>query len=143
MKTRILLALAALATAGCDLPSAIDGYTDDVRLEFSAREDRGPQLAAPELTFTGGDGEIVVEGLLNTADPCRTFSADARSENGRLELVVRIQRRGELCIAVLGRFAYTARLLDLAPGTYDLAVVHEFPGSGWGSYRRETQVTVR
>jgi hypothetical protein len=145
MKTRIALAVAALLAAGCDTPSAIDDYTDDVRLEFSARESRsGPPIAEPEITLTGGDGEIVAEGRLSTPNPCQDFSAEAYTVNGRrLELVVQVRQRQGLCAAVVGSFAYTARLLELAPGTYDLSVVHEYPGSGRNLVRREAQVTVR
>jgi hypothetical protein len=144
MKTRITLALIALLAAGCDMPSSIDDYTDHVRLEFSARSSQsGPPVAEPEVTLTGGDGEIVVEGRLSTPNPCQDFAADAVSIDGRrLELVVQVRQRQVLCAAVIGSFAYTARLLELEPGTYDLSVVHEYPGSGWKLVRRDTQVTV-
>jgi hypothetical protein len=145
MKTRIALAVAALLAAGCDTRSIVDDYTDDVRLEFSARNDQaGPPVTEPEITFTGGDGEIVVEGRLSAANPCQDFSADAVITNGhRLDLEVRVRQKQVVCAAVIGRFAYTARLLELEPGTYDLSVVHEYPGSGRSLFRRETQVTVR
>jgi hypothetical protein len=145
MKTRIALAVAALLAAGCDMPASIDDYTDDVRLEFSARNNQaGPPVTEPEITVTGGDGEIVVEGGFSAANPCQDVGADAFSVNGRrLELVVQVRQRQVICAAVVGRFAYTARLLELEPGTYDLSVVHDYPGSGWNQVRRETQVTVR
>jgi hypothetical protein len=142
MKTRIALALAALLAAGCDTPSAIDDYTDAVRLEFSARNNQAGPPNEPELTFTGGDGEIVVEGRLTAANPCHELEADAFGINGvRVELTVRVRQQQQACTAVIGRFEYTARLLDLEPGTYALAVVHEYPGRGRS--RQETLVTVR
>lgn len=142
MKTRIALALAALLAAGCDTPSAIDDYSDAVRLEFNARNNQASPPTEPELTFTGGDGEIVVEGRLTTANPCYDIEADAFGLDGRrLELAVRARPLQEACTAVIGRFEYTARLLDLEPGTYALSVVHEFTGRG--RVRHETLVTVR
>lgn len=144
MKTRVLVALAALLAAGCDTPSAIDDYTEDVRLDFTARSDwAGPPETGPELVFTGGEGEILVEGRLTTADPCQDITADAVMEGGRLRLVVRVESQPGFCIAVIGRFGYTARLLELEPGRYDLAVVHEYADNGGGTVRHETQVTVR
>jgi len=142
MKIRIALAAAALFVAGCDTPSAIDGYTEDVRLEFSARSDiSGPSIPEPELTFTGGDGEIVVEGRFSAGNPCQDVTANAVSENGRLKLVVRVHAQQVICMAVVAHFEYTARVLELPPGRYDLSVVHEY--SGRTLFRRETQVTVR
>lgn len=144
MKTRILIALAALLAAGCDTPTAIDDYREDVRLEFTSRDNMaGPPAEEPELVFTGGEGEVVVEGRLRAPDPCQEITADAFLEGGRLRLTVRVQSRRLFCAAVIGRFAYTARLLELAPGTYDLTVVHEYSNNGWGTTRHETQVTVR
>ena len=145
MKTRIALAVAALLAAGCDTPASMDGYTDPVRLEFSTREiEADPMVTEPEIVFTGGDGEVVVEGRVSTGNPCQDFSADALGVNGRrLELVVQVRQRQGLCAAVIGRFEYTARLLELEPGTYDLSLVHEYSGNGRGQYRRATQVTVR
>lgn len=144
MKTRIIVALAALLAAGCDTPSAIDDYTEDVRLDFTARGSQtDPPADEPELVFTGGEGEIVVEGRLSTSNPCQEITADAVSEGGRLRLVVHVESRRVLCAAVIGRFDYTARLLELAPGRYDLTVVHEYSGNGRGMTRHETQVTVR
>ncbi len=145
MKTRIALALAALLAAGCDMPSSIDDYTDPVRLEFSARNSQAsPPPAEPELAFTGGDGEIVVEARLSAANPCQDIEADAISMGGRrLELAVRVRQRQVPCAAVVGGFEYTARLLELPPGTYDVSVAHEYPGSDRGLFRHETQVTVR
>jgi hypothetical protein len=144
MKIRIALALTMVLAAGCDTPSAIDDYTEDVPLEFSVGSvQAGPPITEPEIAFRGGDGEIVVEGRLRAPDPCQEITADAVNEGGRLRLVVRVRSKGGVCADVVGQFAYTARLLELAPGTYDLSVAHEYRGSGWSLYRQDTQVTVR
>ncbi|MDQ3555338.1 MAG: hypothetical protein M3409_00975 [Gemmatimonadota bacterium] len=119
----MLLSLAACSFPLTSEPSALD---------FTSRPaTSGAYAERPELTVTGSEGRIVVEAGLSTPDPCREISGALRRSGSELTLEVTIQRSGEICIAAIGAFEYTATIRDLAPGEYRLRVVHEFRGTGW------------
>ncbi len=152
----MLLALAACSTAGGPAPASGGGGGPRVELT-SRRLESGPTLtdpgpgaspAAPAAeTGTRAEGEagaIVVQGRMQTPDPCRRLSGTVEAAGGQVTLRVDAAREGEMCTQVIAAFGYDARITGLAPGTYRLRVVHAYPGTGWDARTAlEQSVTVR
>lgn len=93
----------------------------------------GEWLEQPDVTATGGHGLIRVDARLSAPNPCQSLSAELdRSDVGAI-LRVRIERRDESCVAVIGTFQYEAVMEELPAGEYHVEVVHEYPGTGWPS----------
>ena len=131
MKTRIAILLATFLLAGCALE--LTG-PNPAELEFSVdAAHHGEWLEHPEVTAAGGNGAIRVDARLSAPDPCQQLTADAGRSGSTVTLRVRISRVGEACIAAIGTFEYAAVIGQLAPGSYQLRVVHEYPGTGWPS----------
>jgi len=95
----------------------------------------------PTLRATGGVGVIVVEGAINTPEPCYDFSASVKSRAGGVSLEIVAARQPVLCPAVLATFAYEAVLRDVAPGALTVLVTHILDGRR--SQVLESVVTVR
>lgn len=132
MKKIIALAAAVLA-AGCVEAGTLPDGAD---LSFEARQDgMGTYLPQPQLQAQGGDGQVVVTARLSAPDPCQTLEARLRPTGAvtipEVTLDVTVRPRTGACAAVIGTFAYTARVTGLEPGRYTLRVRHDYPGTGW------------
>lgn len=146
MKTMKQLALTAVLALTAACTASTLAFDDDLQLGFDwRREDTAQYRPEPVVTAAGGAGEIVVGARLSAPSPCEKLTADARSGDGRtVELEVRILPDAPACIAVIGNFAYTARVQGLEPGVYTVRVRHLYPGTGWPSGTvLETPVTVQ
>lgn len=141
---QIALLSAALLLAACSSPASYDDYSPDpVELEFAAQTaNSGNYFEIPEVTVTGGVGEILVEGRLAAPSPCQRLQGSAEGLAGAIEMVVRIDPVGPACVASIGNFTYTARATKLAPGTYTLRLHHRYTGA-WTVPAQDFQVTVR
>lgn len=140
---RLAILLAALSLAACENPGSIDDYSFGVGLDFTSRPSTPPTPPVPQLTVTGGAGEILVEGKVTAPSPCQRLSGSSYGEGRTVAITVRIEPVGQACAAILGSFTYTARATGLAPGDYTLRVQHDYPGAEWDPPFQEFEVTVR
>ncbi|MGH7476558.1 MAG: hypothetical protein ACRELD_09735 [Longimicrobiales bacterium] len=118
--------------SGCYL----EGLTDanSVELDFSVEPaGHGQWLEQPEFEVSGDVGQLTVTSRLSTPDPCQQLTGEASRSGSRVTLRITIVREGEGCYDVIGTFRYTALISGLAPGTYELRVIHDYPGTGWPS----------
>lgn len=97
--------------------------------------DPGDFLERPDVRATAGSGQVEVTARLSAPDPCRDLSGELSRSGQELTLTVSVRGRddGMMCTAVVATFGYTATLGGLAPGSYTLRVVHDYPGTGWPS----------
>lgn len=82
-------------------------------------------------TARASRGRIEVLGLMDTPTPCQALSGEFTRTGQRLSLSVAARSIGEVCILILGRFAYSAAITGLAAGEYTLEVTHTYPSTGW------------
>jgi hypothetical protein len=131
MMIRTVAALAALLLSGCALELTGPNPAD---LEFTVMAaHHGEWLEHPEVNATGDAGAIRVNARLSAPSPCQQLTADADRSGSQVTLRVRITPVGEACVASIGTFEYVAVIGQLAPGSYQLRVIHEYPGTGWPS----------
>jgi hypothetical protein len=91
-----------------------------------------PDGATNPPTVHVREGGLVVLGIITTPHPCLDVAAELQRDGATLRLDVSASSdRLELCIGVLGHFAYAANVSDLEPGTYRVIVRHIIPNSGW------------
>ena len=83
------------------------------------------------ITAEAAQGQIDIRATLAGPDPCRTLLGDLEQAGRQLILRVSIRSNADVCVAMIGRFAYDASIVGLAPGRYDLQVVHAYPSTGW------------
>ena len=132
----VLLLFLAFATAcGEKTPAA----PDTASLRFTPRI---PEAGLPHsVTAEAGLGQITVRSILFGPDPCRTLAGELEQTGREITLRVFVRPNGaEVCIQVVGRFAYDAVIEGLRRGTHDLQVVHTYPSTGWptGPVLRQT-----
>jgi hypothetical protein len=84
-------------------------------------------------TVEAGQGQIDVHATFTGPDPCRMPHGDLEQTGRQLTLRVSIHPTDDVCVAVIGRFAYDASIVGLAPGSYSLQVVHTYPSTGWST----------
>jgi hypothetical protein len=72
-----------------------------------------------------------VLGLINTPDPCQELRAEVTRAGRLIRLTVIARSLPVLCIQVIGSFAYTAVIDNLAPAVYTLEVFHAYENTGW------------
>ncbi len=109
--------------------------------DFSTRPVRPGVDPIPALRAAGEVGTIVVEGAMNTPEPCYDFRASVDSRAGRVSLEIVAARQPVLCPAVIAAFAYETILRRVAPGSYSVLVTHVLDGRR--SQVLESVVTVR
>jgi hypothetical protein len=124
---------AVVANTGC----GGEGDPAAVAIEASPLEPeraRGESVAALE----SGHHEIRVRRTIAVPDRCRTLSGDlARTgSNLTLRVIARPTEEGR-CARVESYLAYTATIEGLAPGQYNLRVIHAY-----ASERRPTEVVL-
>jgi hypothetical protein len=128
---RTATVLAALLLSGCALELTGPNPAD---LEFTVKSaHHGEWLEHPEVAATGDAGAVRVDARLSAPSPCQQLTAQADRSGSEVTLRVRISPVGEACVASIGTFEYAAVIGQLAPGSYQLRVVHEYPGTGWPS----------
>jgi hypothetical protein len=128
---RTATVLAAFLLSGCALELTGPNPAD---LEFTVESaHHGEWLEHPEVAATGDAGAVRVDARLSAPSPCQQLTAQADRSGSEVTLRVRISPVGEACVASIGTFEYAAVIGQLAPGSYQLRVVHEYPGTGWPS----------
>ena len=112
--------------------SPVGGAADqEARLEFSVTG--SVQTAGADTVGISriSPGQMVIEGVLSTPNPCYQIAATLAEDAGSLTLRLTATHQGGFCIQVLAAFTYEARISALAPGTYSIVVVHTYPSTGW------------
>ena len=128
------IGVAALAllvgSAGCSNPTSPDQLATVTVQAAVTGSSQAPAGATAPPTIVAEGQAIVVLGLMSTPDPCQTIAASGSKSGNHVTITLSARRTGEVCVAVLGQFAYRATA-PLPPGTYVVEVVHEYPGTGW------------
>lgn len=102
-------------------------------LEFAVAGADSGQGPFPSAEVRAEGDALVVEGRLQTPDPCRRVEGALRREGGAwvLEVSVRRDPAAEMCVQVLGAFAYRAVVTGLPEGEVRIRAVHTYPDAGW------------
>jgi hypothetical protein len=123
--------LIALFLAGCAASTA----PERERPEFDwghVGSPGAPEGATNPPTVRVREGGLEVLGIITTPHPCLDVAGELQRDGRTLSLTVTASSdRLELCIGVLGHFAYAADVSDLEPGSYRVIVTHVIPNSGW------------
>ena len=119
------LLIAFAAGCGAETPTA----PGTGALRFTPHPPAGG--SAESITAEAAQGQIDIRATLAGPDPCRTLLGDLEQTGRQLTLRVSIRSNADVCVAMIGRFAYDASIVGLAPGRYDLQVVHAYPSTGW------------
>ena len=131
MPRRLTLSLLALLLAGCAASTA----PDPERPAFAwghVGSPGAPEGATDPPTVRVREGGLEVLGIITTPHPCLDVSAELERDGRTISLAITASSdRLELCIGVLGRFAYAADVPDLEAGSYRVVVTHVIPNSGW------------
>ena len=90
-----------------------------------------PEGATSPPTVRVREGGLEVLGIISTPYPCYDIDASLERDGRRLAITVTARGQNVMCIAVLGAFAYSVDVGDLAPGSYRVTVAHTYPGTGW------------
>ena len=123
--------------------SPLDAPADqEARLEFSVTGSVGTAGADTARVSRISAGQLVIDGVLSTPNPCYQIAATRAEDADLLTLRLTATRQGGFCIQVLAAFTYEARISALAPGTYSIIVVHTYPSTGWEerTYRLRAEV---
>lgn len=155
----IRLALALVVTlAGCPaapdpVPSGAESPAPDTQspvpdtgspMEFRATLLDGNQQDWPDPQASGQEGAITVRGKLDAPTPCQNVTGTLERSGETLTVHVDVRATGDVCTQVIATFGYDGTIRDLAAGSYQVRVVHRYPGTGWGTQTvLEEQVTVR
>ena len=99
------------------------------------------QLMPDSATITLAGSQIVVAGKMMTGDPCRVIKGALVVTGERIELTMRSESDGSAgCVAVVARFAYTATITGVAPGTWEVEVRHLAFGTGGAEIVAASQI---
>ena len=135
MKLARLVPIIFLSLAAC---SSSTGPSPDPGLHFVAVHRNAPEApdwATSPPTVRVSSGRIDLAGIIGTGSPCQDLRAESDRDGARLTLTVVARSQNVPCIAILGSYAYTAALDDLAPGAYQLVVEHAWEDHGGVRWR--------
>lgn len=136
--TRAILTLVTLSLAltGCSAFTDVDLITD-----FQWGEVEDPSTVVEGISSTVAYGEVFILGQLNTPTQCYNLSAGFKTSNNILTLTVSAAPTGASnCSQELGGYRYTAAILNLDYGTYQLRVIHDVQGGQGGTYTETIDV---
>jgi hypothetical protein len=129
MKRILSVALAVLAAAACS-DTNLPAPGGDPRLEFAAEFDpRDYLFPTPRASILRTPDGLAVQTMMTHPEGCRDFDATLDRSGNQLEVTVKITPMPTfmICRAGNANYTYTARLRDLAPGSYHLVVRHVYP----------------
>jgi hypothetical protein len=137
--TMMHLAVAAAMLAGCG-----SFLRQGVSLEeFEYGELTHGTEISTSIDAQGFAGEVIFVGQFNTPDPCFRINGRVDHSGSQLTLRLTAERTRTGCADMLGSFRYAGAIRNLTAGTYQLKVVHEFPGTSWDRTELNTSVTIR
>ena len=131
MPRHSIVSLLALLVAGCAASTAPE--VERPAFEWGhVGSPAAPDGATDPPTVRVREGGLELLGIITTPHPCLDVAAELERVDRTLTLDVSASSdRLELCIGVLGRFAYAADVPDLEAGRYRVIVRHVIPNSGW------------
>ena len=129
--------MASVALGGCS------GLTDPRLItNFDWGEVEEPEAIVEGISTTVALGDLFVLGQFNTPSHCYDLEADFRRRKSKLTIHVKAgSTNSPNCDQSLGGFRYTAQLINLKFGTYELRVVHDITGGSGGEFTE--MVTIR
>lgn len=116
--------------AGCSSPTSPNPSAAATLQGAERGSSTAPAGATNPPTIRPEGQTLVVLGLMDTPDPCQSITADVAVSGSAVTVRVSARGVGQVCVAAIGRFAYRVSKV-VARGTYDVTVMHEYPGSGW------------
>jgi hypothetical protein len=124
LSARTLLAAALLATvAACRVSTSVSPAELPTELASRAVLARAPMRDTAGVAAVRGGVEVV--GLLNQTAPCFRLSSDATRAGERIVVRLTATEKAETCNTfAAGAFDYDVGVSGLAPGSYDVEVVH-------------------
>lgn len=145
--TRVLIAPALIAAVSSCVPPSDVLQPDPADMNFrygrAGSQDAPADVSNPP-TVVGRDGTIEVRGVLEAPDPCQTLTARHQRTATTVALRITVERNAEMCVAMIGTFAYVATVPGLSTGEYRLTVDYVYPNTGWPTNRAvDTTVQVR
>jgi len=128
--TVLTLLVLSLAVTGCS------GFTDvDLITDFQWGEVEDPSTVTEGIDVTVALGELFILGQLNTPTRCYNLTPDFSLNGSTLTLTVSARSTGAAnCNTDQGGFRYTAAVLSLDFGTYQLRVVHDIEEDQGGTF---------
>jgi hypothetical protein len=117
--------LAVVMACGGQTPTA----PDTASLRFTSRVP-GPG-SGESVTAAAAKRRIAIRATLRGPDPCRTLEGELDQRNRELTLRVFVRPNSEVCVQIIGGFAYDAVIEGLPRGTYVLQVVHTYVSTGF------------
>lgn len=126
----LLIASILLAAVACSDPVPPTDRLDTTAQIAAVGSDSVPPGVTTPPTIRVDGRTLLVTGIMPTPDPCNRVTGAFEAVQG--EILVRLVARssGNPCIAVLGQFAFRLTK-ELAPGSYTVRLIHEYPGTGW------------
>jgi hypothetical protein len=131
MSRRPTISLLLLLVAGCAASTA--PASERPAFDWGqVGSPEAPEGATSPPTVRVRPGGLEVLGIITTPSPCLDIAAAVERHDRTLSLTITASSdRLELCIGVLGHFAYAADVPDLAAGEYRVIVRHVIPNTGW------------
>jgi hypothetical protein len=122
---RMLAALWVIAAAGCG-DAAQEGPLQQFSYELVT--DAAPAEALELEPVPGG---LHVRGRLSAPTPCQTLAAATDRTGRTIELTITVRAQDVMCAQMIAEFAYSASLVELPAGAWQLRVRHTWPDTGW------------
>jgi hypothetical protein len=130
-----VLALAVLS--GCSATMTTEGARSDslITTEGQLRLAVADAPAQPGMMFitgtiVGGHGNVVVSSTRYGSVCATNIAAHAEVATSKITLVVTYSERTAICTADIRAITYRAEIDSLAPGSYDVTVIHATAGTG-------------
>lgn len=109
----------------CLAAAACGGGASSARVEIESRlVPREAVRAESLMSVRSASHTILVRQTIRVPDPCHELEGDLLHNGGQLTLRMQPRPDGRPCTPGEAYLAYSARIRDLAPGRYDLRVVH-------------------
>jgi hypothetical protein len=127
-----------VALSGCGLLNDIEKLES---FAFSEVEGGGP--VTPGIDVAGLSRAIFLVGQVNTPNRCFALRAELEDNDRNLTLRVTARTNATNCAPEPGAFRYESAIRPLDPGSYDLRVIHSFPGTSQPTEEFSSDVVVR
>lgn len=120
----IALVIAAASSLGaCSVYRTVSPSPFPTELNFTSVLAKAPMTDTARVA--GVAGKVVAVGLLNQTPPCFGLTSDAAKESQRIVLRLTATEVSGTCNTfAAGAFDYNVGVSGVAPGTYDVEVVH-------------------
>ncbi len=121
--SRYILLTSAAALAACTVSTGVAPAEPHTALTWESVLARVPMRDSAGVAV--GGAELVVTGLLNQTAPCFRLTSRAGGTGSQVVVQVTASEVPTTCNTfAAGAFDYVVRVMDLAPGRYDVEVRH-------------------